>query len=73
VQLLANRVKSVKSRQAPAFSGAGSAKTGIQNDAKILDSHLRGNDVKGSFKTIYGTIEDGIALSLTSQKEGIKM
>ena len=32
------------------------AKAGIQNHFKILDSRLRGNDIKGSFKTFYETI-----------------
>ena len=32
------------------------AKAGIQNYLKILDSRLRGNDVKGRFKTFYETI-----------------
>ena len=32
------------------------AKAGIQNHLKILDSRLRGNDVKGRFKTFYETI-----------------
>ena len=31
------------------------AKAGIQNYLKILDSRLRGNDVKGRFKTYYET------------------
>ena len=33
------------------------AKAGIQNYLKILDSRLRGNDVKGRFKTYYETIK----------------
>jgi hypothetical protein len=33
------------------------AKAGIQNYLKTLDSRLRGNDVKGRFKTIYETIK----------------
>ena len=33
------------------------AKAGIQNYLKILDSRLRGNDVKGRFKTFYETIK----------------
>jgi hypothetical protein len=33
------------------------AKAGIQNYLKILDSRLRGNDVKGGFKTFYETIK----------------
>jgi len=32
------------------------AKAGIQNYLKILDSRLRGNDVKGRIKTFYDTI-----------------
>jgi hypothetical protein len=32
------------------------AKAGNQNHLKILDSRLRGNDVKGRFKTFYETI-----------------
>ena len=32
------------------------AKAGIQNYLKTLDSRLRGNDVKGRFKTYYKTI-----------------
>jgi hypothetical protein len=32
------------------------AKAGIHNYLKTLDSRLRGNDVKGRFKTIYETI-----------------
>ena len=32
------------------------AMAGIQNYLKILDSRLRGNDVKGRFKTFYDTI-----------------
>jgi hypothetical protein len=32
------------------------AKAGIQNHLKILDSHLRGNDIKGRFKTFSKTI-----------------
>jgi hypothetical protein len=32
------------------------AKAGIQNYLKTLDSRLRGNDAKGSFKTFYETI-----------------
>ena len=32
------------------------AKAGIQNYLKTLDSRLRGNDVKGRFKTFYETI-----------------
>ena len=32
------------------------AKAGIQNYLKTLDSHLRGNDAKGRFKTFYETI-----------------
>ena len=49
-------VKSPKFRHAPAFAGAGSAKAGIQNYLKTLDSCLRGNDIKGRFKTFYETI-----------------
>ena len=48
-------VKSLKLRHAPASAGAGSAKEGIQNYLKTLDSRLRGNDVKGRFKTYYET------------------
>jgi hypothetical protein len=33
------------------------AKAGIQNQLKILDSRLRGNDPKGGFKTFYETIK----------------
>ena len=33
------------------------AKAGIQNYLKTLDSRLRGNDVKGRFKTFYETIK----------------
>ena len=33
------------------------AKAGIQNCLKILDSRLRGNDVKGRIKTYYETIK----------------
>ena len=32
------------------------AKAGIHNYLKTLDSRLRGNDVKGRFKTFYETI-----------------
>ena len=32
------------------------AKAGIQNYSKTLDSRLRGNDIKGRFKTSYETI-----------------
>ncbi len=32
------------------------AKAGIQNYLKTLDSRLRGNDIKGRFKTIYESI-----------------
>ena len=32
------------------------AKAGIQNYLKTLDSRLRGNDVKGRFKTFYESI-----------------
>ena len=35
------------------------AKAGIQNYLKTLDSGLRGNDVKGRFKTFYETITIG--------------
>ena len=35
------------------------AKAGIQNYLKTLDSRLRGNDVKGRFKTFYETINVG--------------
>jgi hypothetical protein len=34
-----------------------SAEAGIQNYMKTLDSRLRGNDVKGRFKTFYETIK----------------
>ena len=47
--------KSPKYRHAPASAGAGSAKEGIQNYLKTLDSRLRGNVVKGRFKTYYET------------------
>jgi hypothetical protein len=58
-------VKSPKFRHAPAFARAGSAKlvpdsdqgAGIQNYLKTLDSRLRGNDVKGHFKTFYESIK----------------
>jgi hypothetical protein len=33
------------------------AEAGIQNYLKTLDSRLRGNDVKGRFKTFYETIK----------------
>ena len=33
------------------------AKAGIQNYLKTLDSRLRGNDVKGRFKTFYETVK----------------
>ena len=33
------------------------AKAGIQNYLKILDSRLRGNDIKGRLKTFYETIK----------------
>ena len=49
-------VKSPKLRHAPASAGAGSAKAGIQNYLKILDSRFRGNDAKGRIKTFYETI-----------------
>jgi hypothetical protein len=32
------------------------SKAGIHNYLKTLDSRLRGNDVKGRFKTFYETI-----------------
>ena len=48
--------KNLKSRHAPASAGAGSAKVGIQNYLKTLDSRLRGKDAKGCFKTFYETI-----------------
>jgi hypothetical protein len=51
--------KSPKFRHAPAFAGAGSAKAGIQNYLKTLDSRLRGNDVKGHFKAFYESIKIG--------------
>ncbi|MGD9261017.1 MAG: hypothetical protein PVG44_11285 [Desulfobacterales bacterium] len=35
------------------------AKAGIQNYLKILDSRLRGKDVKGCFKTFYETTKIG--------------
>ena len=50
-------VKSPKFRHAPAFAGAGSAKAGIQNYLKTLDSRLRGNDAKGRFKTFNEAIK----------------
>ena len=45
------------------------AKAGIQNYLKTLDFRLRGNDVKGRFKTFYETInlkslEDGHNISI---------
>jgi hypothetical protein len=49
-------LKSPKFGHAPAFAGAGSAKAGIQNYLKTLDSRLRGNDVKGRFRTFYVAI-----------------
>jgi len=33
------------------------AEAGIQNYLKTLDSRLRGNDVKGRFKTFYETLK----------------
>ena len=36
------------------------AEAGIQNYWKTLDSRLRGNDVKGRFKTFYETIKIGV-------------
>jgi hypothetical protein len=51
--------KSPKFRHAPAFAGAGSAKAGIQNYLKTLDSRLRANDAKGRFKTFYEPINLG--------------
>ena len=33
------------------------AKAGIQNYLNLLDSHLRGNDIKGRIKTFYDTIK----------------
>ena len=36
------------------------AKVGIQNYLKTLDSRLRGNDVKGRFKTFYETSKFGV-------------
>ena len=36
------------------------AKAGIHNYLKTLDSRLRGNDVKGRFKTFYESINIGI-------------
>ena len=44
------------------------AKAGIQNYLKILDSRLRGNDVKGRFKTFYETINiDNLVKSQSSR------
>ena len=51
-----NTVKSPKIHHAPAFTEAGSAKAGIQNYSKTMDSRLRGNDVKGRSKTFYESI-----------------
>jgi hypothetical protein len=45
------------------------AKAGIQNYLKTLDSRLRGNDVKGRFKTFYETINLGFK-QFHSGKEG---
>jgi hypothetical protein len=51
------------------------AEAGIQNYLKTLDSRLRGNDVKGRFKTFYETIKlygspriDGKLLSVNHAK-----
>ena len=49
------------------------AKAGIQNYLKSLDSRLRGNDVKGRFRTYYETINiqrsmlDGIGIFCSEQ------
>jgi Ca2+-binding EF-hand superfamily protein len=61
-------VKSPKLRHAPAFAGAGSAKAGIQNYLKTLDSRLRGNDAKGRFKTFYETIYFEIKQNITRER-----
>jgi hypothetical protein len=50
-------VKSLRFRHAPASTGAGSAKAGIQNYLKTLVSRLRGNDVKGRIQTFLETIK----------------
>ncbi len=42
------------------------AKAGIQNYLKTLDSRLRGNDVKGRFKTFYESIKFVIQYSFVS-------
>ena len=54
------------------------AKAGIQNCLKILDSRLRGNDVKGRNKTFYDTINFQISIekkpvlpSVVSEKASI--
>ena len=44
------------------------AKAGIQNYLKTLDSRLRGNDVKGRFKTFYESIKVNIGLFLKDLK-----
>jgi hypothetical protein len=49
--------KSSKFCHAPASAGAGSAKAGIQNYLKTLDSRLRGNDVRRRIKTFYKSIK----------------
>ena len=50
-----------------------SAKAGIQNYLKTLDSRLRGNDAKGRFKTFYETInyEDTIQLGYENLQNNI--
>ena len=40
------------------------AKAGNQNHLKILDSCLRGNDVKGRIKTFYETINLQLSIRL---------
>jgi hypothetical protein len=45
------------------------AKAGIQNYLKSLDSRLRGNDVKGRFRTYYETIK---IRSFIPQSGGVK-
>ena len=50
-------VKSSKFRHAPASAGAGSAKAGILNELKILDSRLHGNDARRRFMTFYENIK----------------
>ena len=44
------------------------AEAGIQNYLKTLDSRLRGNDVKGRFKTFYETIKQQIHKRTKSYK-----